>query len=168
MSRDADLPPDGGRHRPKPVAILPPRPRHVEGLAQLSRAFAEESSWASTIPIGRITDQREAFSRLFGQKVIAVRIAETPSGSVVGYVGVYHHPEVDHVSILVRADYRRTGLGRQLMDEVFDSLPEGLEIEAWVGAFNEVSLQAMSGLGFESDRMITDRGRTVHIFTRQS
>ena len=69
---------------PGRVQISPPRRRHVEGLVRLSHAFAEQSSWASTIPMGQITTETVASSKLFGRDVIAARVAETASGSVVG------------------------------------------------------------------------------------
>jgi ribosomal protein S18 acetylase RimI-like enzyme len=150
------------------MKILSPKARHVEGLIQLSQDFAEESEWARKIPIGRISTRERAMSKLFGPKVLVVRIAETESGEMVGYVGVYRNPETVHVSVLVKAGFRRQGVARQLVEEAFRRLPEGLEVEAWVGAFNDASLAAMPCLGFELGRITEDRGRTVHIFTRVS
>lgn len=69
------------------------------------------------------------------------------------------------MSILVDAGSRRRGMARQLVEDAFRTLPEGLEVEPWVGAFNETSLAAMPRLGFDLARTIEDRGRTVHVFT---
>ena len=137
-------------------------------MIQLSQDFAEESEWASKIPIGRISTDKRAVSKLFGPVVLVVRVAETESGEMIGYVGMYRDPEAVHMSVLVKAGSRRRGVARQLVEDVFKRLPEGLEVEAWVGAFNEASLAAMPRLGFELGRTIEDRGRTVHIFTRVS
>jgi ribosomal protein S18 acetylase RimI-like enzyme len=112
--------------------------------------------------------QESAESKLFGSEVLVARVAETRSGLVVGYVGVYHHPEAVHMSILVGATYRRSGLGRRLVENAFGELPGGLGVEAWVGAFAEASLSAMPRLGFDLMRAVRDRGRTVYVFTRMS
>jgi hypothetical protein len=150
------------------MKTLSPKAGHVEGLIRLSQGFAEESEWAGTIPIGRISTREHAVSKLFGPKVLVVRVAETESAEMVGYVGVYRDPEAVHMSILVGAGFRHRGVARQLVEEAFSRLPEGLEVEAWVGAFNEASLAAMPCLGFDLARTIEDRGRTVHILTRVS
>jgi GNAT superfamily N-acetyltransferase len=150
------------------MKILTPKARHVEGLIRLSKDFAEESEWARTIPIGGIATQERATSKLFGSTVLVARVAETESGDVIGYVGVYSDPEAVHMSILVKAGFRRRGLARQLVDDTFKKLPEGLEVEAWVGVFNKASLAVMPRLGFDLARVIEDRGRAVHVFTRVS
>jgi GNAT superfamily N-acetyltransferase len=150
------------------MKILSPKPRHVEGLIRLSGDFAEELEWASTIPVGRISTRERATSKLFGPTVLMARVAETESGEVIGYVGVYWDPEAVHMSILIKAGFRRRGLARQLVEDALMGLPEGLEVEAWVGAFNEASLAAMPRLGFDLARVIEDRGRSVHVFTRVS
>jgi ribosomal protein S18 acetylase RimI-like enzyme len=77
-------------------------------------------------------------------------------------------PEAVHMSILVGAGFRRRGVARQLVEDAFRRLPEGLAVEAWVGAFNEASLVATPCLEFDLAWAIEDRGRTVHIFTRAS
>ena len=59
-------------------------------------------------------------------------------------------------------------LGRRLVEAVFAALPEGLEIEAWVRAFNGTSLRATPRLGFDLARVVRDRGREVYVFTPES
>jgi GNAT superfamily N-acetyltransferase len=148
------------------VDVFAPQPRHVSGLVQLSARFAEESPWAATISIGRITNEEVAAAKLVGQGVLVARVAETESGRVVGYVGVHRHSDVVDMSVLVHADHRRLGIGRLLVEDAFNALPSGLEVEAWVGAFNEASLAALPRLGFDLARIIEDGGRTVRVFTR--
>jgi GNAT superfamily N-acetyltransferase len=150
------------------LRILSPKPRHIEDLTGLSQDFAGETEWASTIPIGRVGSKEEAASRLFGPEVLMARVAETESGEMIGYFGVYRHPEAVHMSILVKAGYRRSGVGKQLVEAAFREIPEGLEVEAWVGAFNEASLSAVPRLGFDLTWVIEDRGRTVYVFTWKS
>lgn len=86
----------------------------------------------------------------------------------MGYVGVYGHQEGAYISILIDAGHRHRGLARRLVADVFEALPAGLEVEAWVGAFNRVSLNAMRRLGFHRERIIEDRGRRIHISFRES
>jgi len=146
--------------------MVAPRPGHAEGLAYLSRQFVEEVPWAATIPIGQMTEAERASSRLFGHDVVAVRVAETPRGDVVGYAGVYRNPQALDLSVLVHRDHRRRGLGRHLVERVCQLLPDGTDVEAWVAAFNEASLRAMPGMGFVLDRTIKDQGRTVRVYIR--
>ena len=150
------------------VRVVEPRPTDVEALVRLSRRFVEEVPWAATIPIGQMTGAKEASERLFGDSVVAVRLAETTDGEVVGYVGVCRHAEVVDISILVQRSYRRRGLGRRLVEQVFDDLPAGLKVEAWVAASNAASRAAMPAMGFVLDRTIEDRGRTVYVYGRTS
>lgn len=150
------------------IRIVEPRPGHEEGLACLSRNFVEEAPWAANIPIGQMTEAAEASSRLFGEHVAAARVAVTGQGEVVGYAGVYRRPHVMDLSVLVHRDQRRHGLGRELIARVFQALPSGTEVEAWVAAVNETSLRAMPAMGFVLDRTIEDQGRKVRVYTRMA
>lgn len=122
--------------------------------------------WAATIPIGQMKESERASSRLFGQDVVAVRVAETRRGVIVGYAGVYRNPQALALSVLVHRDHRRRGLARQLVERVFQLLPDGTDVLAWVSASNEASLKVMPAMGFVLDRIIEDRGRTVQVYTR--
>ena len=148
--------------------IVSPQPSHIDGLVELSARFANESDWALEIPIGQITSRGVASDRLFGSDLLCALVAETDAGKVAGYVGVYQHPEVMYLSILVDAEHRRTGLGSVLVEAAFERLPGGLNVEAWVGEFNKASQAAMPRFGFEQDRLVTDRGQTVRAYVRRS
>lgn len=161
--RDAGRPP--GKQE---LRIVAPGLRHAEGLARLSRSFVEEAPGASTIPIGQMSEAEEAGERLFGEDVEAVRLAETREGEVVGCAGVCRRRDVADISVLVHSAYRRRGVGGRLVEQVFDALSTGLEVEALVGARNEASLAAMPAMGFVLDRLVEDQGRTVHVFTRMA
>jgi len=81
---------------------------------------------------------------------------------------VYEHLKVVYSSILIASAYRRVGVGKQLVESVFEQLSKGLVVEARVGAFNEASLAAMGRFGFTLDRTLTDSGNKVHIFIRKT
>lgn len=81
---------------------------------------------------------------------------------------IYRHSEGAALSILVSADYRQSGIGCRLTEDVFRALPQGVTVEAWVAACNQVSLRAVPALGFERSRILTDQGRAVHVFVRSS
>ena len=146
--------------------IVAPEERHLDGIIQLSQLFAREHDWAGTIPIGQIYSQAIAHARMFGPGAISVLIAETDSGGVVGYVGVYRHDEGIDISLLIAASHRRRGLASDLVARAFRRLPPGSRVEAWVAHFNEASLAAMPKLGFELERIIEHDGREVYIFVR--
>jgi GNAT superfamily N-acetyltransferase len=150
------------------VRIVAPEDRHLDGLVRLSSAFAREHGWAGTIPIGGICSREIAHDRLLGRDVICARIAETDSGQVVGYAGVYRNEAGVDMSLLIAASHRRQGLARALVTDVFRQLPPGLCVEAWVGHFNEISLAAMPKLGFRPERTIEHDGRKATIFIRES
>ena len=150
------------------IQIVSPQPAHIEGLLRLSREFSGEYEWASDIPIGQIATREEARSKLFGAEVVQVLIAETEAGEMIGYIGVYEHLQVVYSSILIASAYRRVGVGKQLVESVFEQLSKGLVVEAWVGAFNEASLAVMGRFGFTLDRTLTDSGNKVHIFIRKA
>ncbi len=105
---------------------------------------------------------------MFGAEVVQVLIAETEAGEMIGYIGVYEHLQVVYSSILIASAYRGVGVGKQLVEAVFAQLSKGLVVEAWVGAFNEVSLAATGRFGFTLDRTLTDRGKRVHVFIRKT
>ena len=150
------------------MRLVDPKERHCEGLVQLSDRFAQEAEWAGEIPIGRISDRSIAYNLLFGPDLVCGLVAETESGQVAGYAGVYRHDEITYLSILIDKGHRRSGLGTKLIQTIFDRLPENLRVEAWVGEFNTASLAAMPRFGFDPDRIEQHGKHMVHIFTRQS
>jgi GNAT superfamily N-acetyltransferase len=135
---------------------------------KLSQAFAREYAWAGDIPIGKISTIPRARQKLLGSKVVLAKVAQTNGGSFVGYAGVYRHPEGYDMSLLIDRAYRRSGIGRQLVESVFQALPAGLRVEAWVGDFNPDSLAATPNLGFRPDRTLVHNQHTIHIFVRDS
>ncbi len=148
--------------------IVAPEERHLDGIIQLSRAFAQEHDWAGTIPIGQINSSAIARAKLFGPNVIAALVAETDSGDVVGYTGVYRNEEGIDISLSIAASHRRRGLASALVTEVFRRLPPGSRVEAWVGHFNEASLVVTPKLGFQLERIIEHDERKVYVFVRQA
>ena len=152
----------------KNTHIVTPKERHLDGIIQLSRSFAEEHDWAGTIPIGQIHSQATAWAKLFGPGAILILIAETDSNDVVGYAGVYRHDEGNDMSLMIAASHRRRGLASDLVAQTFRQLPPGTRVEAWVAHVNELSLAATPKLGFELERTFEDDGREVSIFVRQA
>jgi hypothetical protein len=67
---------------------------------------------------------------VFGSEVLVARVTETEYGEMIGYLRVCRHPEAVHMSILVKAGYRCSGGGKQLVEAAFREMPEGLEVEA--------------------------------------
>jgi RimJ/RimL family protein N-acetyltransferase len=134
----------------------------------LSSQFAQESSWACRIPLGRISTPQVASERLFGEDVLAALVAETDSGEMAGYIGVYEHPDGNYCAYLIAAEHRRQGLARLLVESAFGLLPPGLEVEAWIGELNTVSLEAAPKLGFTLERTLEEDGKYMHIFTRSA
>jgi len=147
---------------------MPPGEHHLELLVNLSQSFASEHSWAAAIPIGKIDSIELARQNLLGDELVAARVAETAAGELAGYAGIYRNPEGHHISILIERAFRRSGVGKQLVEAVFEEAPAGLLVEAWVGDFNVDSLQATPKLGFLPDRILKHNENTVHIFVRQS
>jgi RimJ/RimL family protein N-acetyltransferase len=148
--------------------ILPPEKKHAAGLVQLSNQFAQESSWACRIPLGQISTPQAASERLFGQDVLAALVAETDTGEMAGYIGIYEHPDGNYCVYLVAAAHRRQGLARLLVESAFSLLSPGLEVEAWIGELNTISLDMAPKLGFTIERTIEEDGKHVHIFTRST
>ncbi len=148
--------------------IVAPEERHLDGIIQLSRLFAREHDWAGTIPIGQIDSLAIARAKLLGPDVISALIAETDSGDVVGYTGVYRNEEGIDISLLIAASHRRRGLASDLVTEVFRRLSPGSRVEAWVAHFNEVSLAATPKLGFQLERIIEHAERKVYVFVREA
>ncbi len=152
----------------KMFRIRPPEPQDEAALVDLSLHFAGESDWTSTIPIGQIDTLEKAHQRLFGEQVLSVVVAENDQGKMIGYIGIYRTEHNPYASILVHKEYRLRGLGRALVEQAFEKLPPGLTVEAWVGAFNHLSLAATPRLGFHWDHSVEVDGRTLNIFIRQS
>ena len=105
---------------------------------------------------------------MFGSELLCALVAETDAGKVAGFVGIYQHPEALYLSILIDARHRRSGLGSVLVEAAFKRLPGELQVEAWVGEFNEASQAAMPRFGFEQDRLVQDQGQTVLVFVRRT
>ena len=147
--------------------ILEPQPHHADGLVALSTAFACEHEWSQNMPIGRIHTFEAAQAKLFGDNVQVTLVAEAPDGKVMGYVGVYQHPDAVSASLLIGAAHRRQGLGKQLIDAAFERLPPGMTVQAWVSAVNRASLAAMGSHGFSFDRAIVHEDQEVHVFIRK-
>jgi len=51
-------------------------------------------------------------------------------GKMVDYAGIYCHPRVADISVLIPGNRRRRGLARRLVDNVFECLPQEMEVEA--------------------------------------
>jgi 8-oxo-dGTP pyrophosphatase MutT (NUDIX family)/L-amino acid N-acyltransferase YncA len=149
-------------------AIVKPREADIRGLIGLSAAFASEHDWCATIPIGQIRTQEQARQRLLGENVMSAVVAVDAQGEMAGYFGIYKYEEGYEASILIRPDFRRSGLGREMTDRAFSFLPRGLLVEAWVAEFNQASIAATPRLGFTMDRKLEDAGRVVTVFTRMS
>ncbi len=148
--------------------IRPPEPQDEAALVALSLHFASESDWSSTVPIGQIDTLEKARLRLFGEQALAVVVAEAAQGELIGYMGIYRGEPNPYASILVHKAHRLRGLGRALVEQAFEKLPPGLTVEAWVGAFNHLSLAATPRLGFHWDHSIEVDGRTLNVFVRHS
>lgn len=148
--------------------IRPPEPQDEAALVTLSLHFASESDWSSTVPIGQIDTLEKARLRLFGEQALAVVVAEAAQGELIGYMGIYRGEPNPYASILVHKAHRLRGLGRALVEQAFEKLPPGLTVEAWVGAFNHLSLAATPRLGFHWDHSIEVDGRTLNVFVRHS
>ncbi|MCP4541611.1 MAG: GNAT family N-acetyltransferase [Chloroflexi bacterium] len=150
------------------IHIIAPQQRHIQGLIHLSRAFACESQWAGSIPIGQIHTQEAATQKLFGDEVVTALIVETDAREMVGYVGIYSHQEMAYISVMVEAAYRGKGVGKRLVQDAFGHVPSEMVVEAWIGEFNQLSLTTMPQMGFRLDRTIEDDDRLVHVFIRQA
>lgn len=148
--------------------LRPPEPQDEAALVDLSLHFASESDWSSTIPIGQIDTLDKAHQRLFGEQALSVVVTEDAQGELIGYMGIYRAERNPYASILVHKAYRLRGLGRALVEQAFEKLPTGLTVEAWVGAFNHLSLAATPRLGFHWDHSIEVDGRTLNVFVRHS
>lgn len=83
-------------------------------------------------------------------------------------VELIQHPGVVYFSVLVGAAFRRQGTSRELAEAVFECLPPGLEVEAWVLHRNEVSLAVMPRLGFVPDRILEHDGHKIQVFVRRT
>lgn len=130
------------------VRIIPPRERHIPQLLELSQAFAAEHDWAEQTALGGIKDLNDARAALFMDGA-AVRVAEHPEGKLIGFAGVYPNPGGHEAQILVAAQYRRAGVGKQLADSVFSLLPGGVAVEARILQENTAALAAAPQLGFD-------------------
>ncbi len=162
--------------RREKMKICYPEPKNIPQLMELSKSFADETFWASHIPIGQMVDTETARDRLFGSEVVNVQIAENEKGQLVGYVGVYSEivdgEMVYFASLLVAVEYRHKGVGKRLVEQVFQNLPAGIKVEAWVGDFNRASLEATPKMGFTLARTmnleIAGKEATIYIFERKS
>jgi len=113
------------------IPIVPPRPGHAEGLAGLLRSSVREAPVGSDYPPhGQLREAQRASARLLGRSVSAVWVAETHMGKMVDYAGIYCHPRVADIPVLVPGNRRRRGLARRLVDNVFECLPQEMEVEA--------------------------------------
>lgn len=152
--------------------IRVPKRNDINRLITLSKKFADEYDWAKKIPIGQIKNLNEAKEWLFGDKIFKVLVAEE-KGFIIGYVGIKRYENGYEASILIDSDYRRTGIGKRLINEIFKLIPEEIEVEAWVADFNKLSLKVTPKMGFTFKKKLLDKelipGREfyVHIFTRK-
>lgn len=150
------------------MQIRSPTPADLPGIVRLSKSFVAENAWAAYIPVGEMTCEDYTKEKIFGAQAMVVLVAENEVGEIIGYTGIYCHPESVYATYLVDAKYRRQGICRQLVEEAFRRLPSGLSVEAWVGDFNLTSLAATPKLGFDLDYILEEDGQRVYVFIRQS
>ncbi|TYB31572.1 MAG: GNAT family N-acetyltransferase [Candidatus Mcinerneyibacterium aminivorans] len=148
-----------------------PEKSDIAGLIRLSKEFSIESRWGHLIPVGQIYNIEEARENLFGSNIYECRVAKKKD-KLIGYIAVKEHEKIYEASILVDSDYRKQGVGKNLTDNIFKSIPRDIEVEAWVADFNEASIKATPQMGFEFKKKIyeteyiPDKEFYVYIYSR--
>jgi [ribosomal protein S18]-alanine N-acetyltransferase len=96
-------------------------PDDVDALLDLLEEVTDERIWLGTEPGFDRTRKREKFLEAIG------RPDETPfwiariAGTAVGWLNVFHHREAGPtIGMLVKAGYRRRGIGEELIGHVFE------------------------------------------------
>lgn len=138
----------------KEYTILDINPTFAEGIAKLSKSFAEEIDWGQYTPIGKMHPAEKFLEFYYSQKYVMGKVALVKD-ELVAFVWVTEYPKTDNsgtyweASLLISKPWRKSGVSRDIMYALREDIPEEKEIEMWVSEKNVASIKHCQAMGYE-------------------
>jgi [ribosomal protein S18]-alanine N-acetyltransferase len=97
------------------------RPADAEALLDLLEEVTDERLWLGTEPGFDRIRKRQRFLEAIGQPEKTPFWIARVAGAAVGWLSIFQHPDAGPtIGMLVRAGYRRRGVGEALIERAFE------------------------------------------------
>ncbi len=128
-------------------------PLHAEGIAKLSKSFAEELDWGQYAPIGKMHPADVFIEFYYSDKFVMGKVALNDD-QVIAVVWLTEYPNDNdgklwEASLLVDKAWRRSGVSKEIMFALREDIPVNKEIEMWVSEKNTASIKHCQAMGYE-------------------